>query len=96
MTVTLELPPEMETRLHRRAERAGQDLPSFLLAVADREAQEETEEEEMAEEEQEGSAYDLFAGRIGRINGSSEATWSENCGEEFTKGMVEKRRQGHL
>ncbi len=96
MTVILELLPEMETRLRRRAKRAGQDLPSFLLAVADREAQEETEEEEVAEDEQEGSAYDLFAGRIGRINGLSEANWSENCGEKFTEGMVEKRRQGHL
>ncbi len=96
MTVILELPPEMETRLRRKAERAGQDLPSFLLTVADREAQEETEEEEIVEEEQEGSAYDLFKGHIGRINGSREACWSENCGEKFTEGMVEKRRQGHL
>lgn len=95
MTVILELPPEMETRLRRRAERAGQDLPSFLLTVADREAQEETVEEEIGEEEQEGSAYDLFAGRIGRIDGSSEAL-SQNTSEGFTQYLIEKHRAGHL
>ena len=41
MTLMLELSPETEARLRRRAERAGQSLPDYLLAVADAEADEE-------------------------------------------------------
>ena len=42
-----------------------------------------------------GSAADLFAGRIGRIKGSTNA-YSQNCGKKFAEGMAEKRRQGQL
>jgi len=42
MTLTLELTPEVEARLRRKAAREGQDIAAYLLAVADREAQEET------------------------------------------------------
>lgn len=85
MIITLDLPPEMEARLRRKAEQEGKDIAAYLLAVADREAQEEAE----------GSAYDLFAGRIGRIKDSTEAL-SQNTGERFTEHLVEKHRAGHL
>ena len=90
MTLMLELSADTEARLRRKAERAGQSLPEYLLAVADAE---EDEEEPNASE---GSAYDLFEGLIGRVGSGGEGNWSENCGEKFAEGMAEKRRQGHL
>jgi uncharacterized protein (DUF1778 family) len=38
MTVTINLTPETEAHLRRKAERAGQDMSSYLLSVAEREA----------------------------------------------------------
>ena len=89
MTLMLELSPDTEARLQRKAERAGQSLPDYLLAVADAEAEEE--EAEVSE----GSAADLFAGRIGRIKGSTEA-YSQDCGERFAQYLVEKHKAGSL
>lgn len=86
MTLMLELSPETEARLRRKAERAGQSLPDYLLAVANAESEEEASE---------GSAADLFAGRIGRIKGSTEA-YSQNCGQRFTEYVVEKHKAGNL
>ena len=90
MTLMLELEPEVETRLRRKAERAGQSLPEYLIAVAD------AEPEEAGEDASEGSAYDLFEGLIGQVASGGEGRWSEDCGEKFAEGMAEKRRQGHL
>ena len=78
MILTLELSSNLEVRLRRKAERAGQSLPDYLLAVADAE---EGEEEPNASE---GSAADLFAGRI---DGSTEA-YSQNCGQRFTDYLL--------
>ncbi len=89
MTLMLELSPDTEARLKRKAERAGQSLPDYLLAVADAEAEEEEPDAS------EGSAADLFAGRIGRIKGSTEA-YSQNCGQRFTEYVVEKHKAGNL
>ncbi len=65
MTLTLELTPEVEARLRRKAAREGQDIAAYLLSVVNREAQEDSEEEQT-----EGNAYDLFAGRLGGIHSS--------------------------
>ena len=90
MTLMLELAPDVEARLREKAEKAGQSLPEYLIAVADA----EVKEEEM--DTSEGSAYDLFEGLIGQVSSDGEGRWSEDCGKKFTEGMVEKRRQGHL
>jgi len=90
MTLMLELSPDLEARLRRKAERAGQSLPDYLLAVADAEA----DEEEINASE--GSAADLFAGRIGRFRSGGEGDWSQDTGRKFAEGMAEKRRQGRL
>ena len=90
MTLTLELSPETEARLRRKAERAGQSLPDYLIAVAD--AEDEEGEASVAE----GSAADLFAGRIGRFRSGGDGNWSQDTGRKFAEGMVEKRRQGRL
>lgn len=90
MTLMLELSPDTEARLQRKAERAGQSLPEYLIAVADA----EVEKEKAGEGE--GSAYDLFEGLIGQVSSDGTGRWSEDCGKKFAEGMVEKRRQGHL
>ena len=90
MTLMLELSPETEARLQRKAERAGQSLPDYLLAVADAEADEE--EAEVSE----GSALDLFDGLIGQVGSGGDGHWSQDTGRKFAEGMAEKRRQGHL
>ena len=81
MTLMLELSPDTEARLRRKAERVGQSFPDYLLAVAD--AEEDAEEPDASE----GSAADLFAGRIGRIKGSTKA-YSQNCGQRFTDYLL--------
>lgn len=90
MTVTLDLKPETETRLRRKAEKVGQSLPDYLLAIADAEA--EDEEAQITE----GSAFDLFEGLLGQVSSGGEGHWSEDTGRKFAEGMAEKRRQGHL
>lgn len=90
MTLMLELEPEVETRLRRKAERAGQSLPEYLIAVAD------AEPEEAGEDASEGSAADLFAGRIGLFRSGGDGKWSQDTGRKFAEGMAEKRRQGRL
>ena len=81
MILTLELSSNLEVRLRRKAQWARQSLPDYLLAVAD--AEEDAEEPDASE----GSAADLFAGRIGRIDGSTEA-YSQNCGQRFTDYLL--------
>ena len=90
MTLTLELSPETEARLQRKAERVGQSLPDYLLAVADAEAEEEEAEA------LEGSAFDLFDGLIGQVGSGGVGHWSQDTGRKLAEGMAEKRRQGHL
>ena len=90
MTLMLELSPDTEARLRRKAERAGQSLPDYLLAVADAEADEEEPDAS------EGSAFDLFDGLIGQVGSGGEGHWSQDTGRKFAEGMAEKRRQGHL
>ena len=45
MTLTLELTPEVEAALRRKAAREGQDMTTYMQAIVEREAQEDTEEE---------------------------------------------------
>ncbi len=90
MTLMLELEPEVETRLRKKAERAGQSLPEYLIAVAD------AEPEEAGNDASEGSAYDLFEGRIGLFGSGGDGEWSQDTGRKFAEGMAEKRRQGRL
>jgi len=90
MTLTLELTPEVEAALRRKAAREGQEIAAYLLSVVNREAQEDSEEEQT-----EGNAYDLFAGRLGGIH-SSGKPWAQDCGRTLAEGVEEKRRQGHL
>lgn len=84
MTIVLELAPELEARLRRRADRTGQEVADYVLAVVEGTVQEDDGEERQSE----GSAADLFAGRIGLIHGSHEAL-SQDTGERFAQGLLE-------
>lgn len=89
MTLTLELTPAQEKRLREKAAEAGQKPEEYLLAVADIDDAQE-------EDAPTGSAYDLFKDLLGGWGSGGAVTLSENCGEQFAEGMLEKRRQGHL
>lgn len=89
MTVTLNLRPEVESTLRRMAEREGQDLAIYMQSIMEREANKDAQQSD-------GTAADLFAGRLGGIHSGGQGRWSENAGEKFAAGMEEKRRQGHL
>ena len=44
----------------------------------------------------EGSLYDFLKPFIGRIASGSETSLSQDCGERFTDGLVEKHQRGEL
>jgi|GEM_PF-3583070 len=94
MTLTLELSPEMAARLQRKAERAGQSLPDYLLAVANAEANREEpsklEAGEGVASVPQGSAADLFAGRIGRFRSGGDGSWSRNNDWIFTEKRADR------
>jgi hypothetical protein len=39
--------------------------------------------------------FDFLSGYIGTVSGTTEAL-SENCGQRFAEGMLEKQRRGRL
>lgn len=89
--MTITLPPEIEGPLTKEARRQGMTAES--LAV---EALRKTFMPIEVEQPQPGATlYDRLAGFIGIVE-SGEGTLSQNCGEKFTEGLLEKRRQGHL
>lgn len=90
MTLTLELTPAQEKRLREKAAAAGQQPEAYLMTVAD------IDDDEEIEDAPTGSAYDLFKDLLGGWGSGGAVTLSENCGEQFAEGMLEKRRQGHL
>lgn len=88
MTLTLELTPAEEEQLRREASRRGQEMTDYartVLLPADDSGPPAPGE----------SLADAFAGRIGRIDGTTEAL-SEETGRRFTEYLVEKQRQGRL
>ncbi len=88
MTIVLDLTPDAEARLRRRASREGQDAQAVALRLlTERLIEEETEEEETAPTGR--SMADLFAGRVGLAAGSG-AAYSENGGWRFAEGLARK------
>ena len=39
--------------------------------------------------------FDFLSGYVGTVNGTTEAL-SENCGQRFAQGLVEKQQRGHV
>ena len=42
-----------------------------------------------------GTLFDFLSGYIGAVSGTTEA-FSENCGQRFAEGMLDKQQRGHL
>ncbi len=96
MTITINLLPEEEARLRKRAARTGQDLESFVSGVIQRDAFQESyinagESQSLAE---------AMKGLIGMLDSSKKNNGvshvAENAGEEYTNILVEQRKAGHL
>jgi hypothetical protein len=88
---TITLPPDLEERLAEEARRQGTSperlaLDSlrklFVPVASDGTGSSET-------------LWDFLSGYIGTVSGTAEAL-SENCGQRFADGLVEKQQQGHL
>jgi len=88
MTITINLPPEEEARLQKRAARQGKDLNRFVQDVVKQEAARESG----LEPPQEGqSLAEALEGLIGVLD-SGKPYLAENAEEEFGKGLVEEYR----
>ncbi len=91
--MTITITPEIEKGLTAEAQRQGTTPETLALDALQERFVRETHREEAGATE--GSAYDLFVGRIGGIHGSHEAL-SQNTGERFTEYVVKKHQEGHL
>lgn len=90
MTLTLDLAPDLEARLRRRAAQEGGDEQAVALRLLAKTLAEE--EEPAGELSPARSMADLFSGRVGLVAGSGEA-YSENGGQRFTEYVTRKHEQ---
>lgn len=87
--MTIHLPPDLERPLTEEARKKG--TTAELLAI-------DSLRRLFPQDQGEGAAaqpktlLDLLGDSVGAVAGSGEA-WSENCGERFTDGLVEKHRR---
>jgi hypothetical protein len=88
MTITIELPPDLEARLRDKAEKLGQDPITYVTALVNRDLS--------GGEEEPTTLAELFAGRVGQINSGGTERLSEKCDQLFTDHLEQKRREGHL
>jgi hypothetical protein len=89
---TITLPPEVEGPLAEEARKQG-TTPELLavdclrtLFVPPLTGEKPTEGKTL---------FDFLVGYVGTVNGTVEAL-SENCGQRFAQGLVEKQRRGRL
>lgn len=86
MTIVLDLTPDAEARLRRRASREGKDAQTVALRLLTERLTDEEEDDSLPSGR---SMADLFAGRVGLAAGSGEA-FSENGGQRFAEGLARK------
>ncbi len=91
--MTITLTSELEATLALLARRHGKTLEQITLDTLREHLAPELKQ--VMPEAEEGSAAELFAGRIGLIHGASEA-FSQDCGQRFTEYVAEKHRAGQL
>jgi hypothetical protein len=90
MTI-ITLPPDLEKRLAEEARRRGISLEQLALNSL----------RELFVPAANGGAdgsetlWDYLSGYVGTVSGTAEPL-SENCGQHFADGLLEKQRQGHL
>jgi hypothetical protein len=89
----ISLPPDIEGPLTAEAQRRG-TTPELLVLDSLRAlfAPAPTVEEPPGEG---ATLSDFLTGYIGTIDGASEA-YSDNCGQRFAEGLVEKQQRGRL
>lgn len=93
MSVTIELPVEMEEQLRAAAARRGQDAATFVRAVV---------EDKLREEPQTNTSQSLdkmLAGLTGVVHsqqGRGGSRLSESTGADMARDLAEKHQQGHL
>ena len=89
---TITLPPEVEEPLTEAAQKQG-TTPELLAVDCLRKLF--TPSPTVAVPAESESLFDFLSGYVGTVSGSSEAL-SENCGQRFAQGLVEKQQRGHV
>ena len=87
---TITLPPEVEEPLTEAARKQG-TTPEVLAVDCLRKLFTPSPTVEAPAESE--SLFDFLSGYVGTVSGSSEAL-SENCGQRFAQGLVEKQQRG--
>ena len=87
------MPPDIEGPLQEEAQRQGTTPELLILNCLRQQFAPETVSEKTQDED--ATLADFLTGYIGTVAGSSEA-YSENCGQSFAEGLVEKQERGHL
>jgi hypothetical protein len=90
---TITLPPEIEEPLAEEARKRG-TTPELLAVDCLRKLF--TSSPTIGEPAEGETLFDFLSGYVGTVNGSTEAL-SENCGQRFVQGLIEKQQQrGHV
>lgn len=89
MTLTLELGPEAEEKLRRKADRHSQKLNDYALTVLLTDA----EDELPAPGE---SLADVFAGQTGGFHSRGAGKTSQNTGAAFAELLLEQKHRGKI
>lgn len=89
---TITLPPEIEEPLTKAAQEQGTTLELLAIDCLRQRFTPSPTEEKASENE---TLFDFLSGYVGTVDGPAEAL-SENCGQRFTQGLLEKQRRGHL
>jgi hypothetical protein len=89
---TITLPPEIEEPLAEEARKQG-TTPELLAVDCLRKL---FTPSPVAGKPVEGETlFDFLSGYVGTVNGTTEAL-SENCGQRFAQGLVEKQQRGRV
>jgi len=89
---TITLPPEVERPLAEEARKRG-TTPELLAVDCLRQLFIPSSDGGKSVEGE--SLFDFLAGYMGTVSGTTEAL-SENCGQRFAQGLVEKQQRGHV
>lgn len=89
---TITLPPEVEGPLAEEAQRQGTTPELLAIGCLRKRFVPGLTEEQPSKGE---TFFDFLAGYVGTVSGTTDAL-SENCGQCFSQGLVDKQRRGRL
>ena len=92
MTILLDLTPDLEARLRRRASREGEEEQTVALRLLAASLGNDESDDGGSPSPGSRSMADLFAGRVGLVSGSGEA-YSEDGGSRFAEALARKHRR---